>query len=696
MPPKTQSRGNVTNKKVVSDATTEELHPGFGDIVEGVTTAWVDGDRVYLGGFRVVSEWDLTTSLRVRSFKGAHSDCVWAVCVSGDDLFTASSHYTVVQWSLESGEQIRTFTDELRAESNPGLGHLWALDVTEGMIFAGAADWVARKWDVETGALAQVFCGHQGWVTSVAVVPAVYTLQTTAPQLCTASTDGTMKLWDTDNGECLHTFEHGPHVLSLVPWQASILGGCQDGETWRWSMGSGVLQTRYPGHTDCVVSLAVDAKYVYTGSLDATVMRFSHDSQECTGVLNTQGSNVTALCIWKDKLLVACDRVYEESEVLIVGEDSVAWQKPPTAGSATEKKSPRGTNKKRGKSEVGDLVGRNEAKKSKTKVTGGEDEDEAQGERAAQRSKRAMRGNEGKGNEGTGNEGKGNEAPESPNDGRKSEAKEAKKGEEFPAQPARKVTATAKKQKTSDLEGKKGKAEHAAENKKSKATNGMEKAAVKRRASVDMGNKGENKAEGKAEDKVELKQDKAAKVEADKGPRHKKGAALKPNGAKAQVEQWVEQGHPLIGSFVRRFFDDRFVDGKVVAYLPPGSGPTEPALWRVRHDDGDEEDLDEGELGESIKAFEKSNKEKKPERLLRETDDVLAYDDDMLYDARILEIDASNTPEEHRYMVHYVGWNDKYDRWLEPSKVLLKTRAAIKLQQKLKDEAQALGKKVRR
>jgi len=162
------------------------------------------------------------------------------------------------------------------------------------------------------------------------------------------------------------------------------------------------------------------------------------------------------------------------------------------------------------------------------------------------------------------------------------------------------------------------------------------------------------------------------------------------------VEQWVEQGHPLIGSFVRRFFDDRFVDGKVVAYLPPGSGPTEPALWRVRHDDGDEEDLDEGELGESIKAFEKSNKEKKPERLLRETDDVLAYDDDMLYDARILEIDASNTPEEHRYMVHYVGWNDKYDRWLEPSKVLLKTRAAIKLQQKLKDEAQALGKKVRR
>ena len=63
-------------------------------------------------------------------------------------------------------------------------------------------------------------------------------------------------------------------------------------------------------------------------------------------------------------------------------------------------------------------------------------------------------------------------------------------------------------------------------------------------------------------------------------------------------DEWRQQG-PHVGSRVSLHFDGTGTSEAVVTrYLPLDAD--EPALWHVVHDDGDEEDLEEGELLEAI------------------------------------------------------------------------------------------------
>ena len=69
--------------------------------------------------------------------------------------------------------------------------------------------------------------------------------------------------------------------------------------------------------------------------------------------------------------------------------------------------------------------------------------------------------------------------------------------------------------------------------------------------------------------------------------------------------EWRSEGHEWIGCRVARRFDGEEEGaaattalGKIVAWVPE-EGEDE-ALWHMVHDDGDEEDLDEGEMREAL------------------------------------------------------------------------------------------------
>ena len=66
---------------------------------------------------------------------------------------------------------------------------------------------------------------------------------------------------------------------------------------------------------------------------------------------------------------------------------------------------------------------------------------------------------------------------------------------------------------------------------------------------------------------------------------------------------WSKQG-PHIGVRVRRFFSHGPSDGTVVMYSKPRM-KDDVALWRICHDDGDEEDLEEHELRLAIDVMTK-------------------------------------------------------------------------------------------
>lgn len=67
-------------------------------------------------------------------------------------------------------------------------------------------------------------------------------------------------------------------------------------------------------------------------------------------------------------------------------------------------------------------------------------------------------------------------------------------------------------------------------------------------------------------------------------------------------EEWLTKGSRWIGRRISRTFPGvPTVVGRVVAWLPETR--SDQALWRLRHEDGDEEDLEEHELEEGSAAF---------------------------------------------------------------------------------------------
>ena len=67
---------------------------------------------------------------------------------------------------------------------------------------------------------------------------------------------------------------------------------------------------------------------------------------------------------------------------------------------------------------------------------------------------------------------------------------------------------------------------------------------------------------------------------------------------------WLPTGSQWLGRRVRRHHKGRAVDGLLTAWVPEVPGvPEDAALWRMVHDDGDLEDLEEAEVHEALAAY---------------------------------------------------------------------------------------------
>jgi len=71
---------------------------------------------------------------------------------------------------------------------------------------------------------------------------------------------------------------------------------------------------------------------------------------------------------------------------------------------------------------------------------------------------------------------------------------------------------------------------------------------------------------------------------------------------------WQISGHRWLGKRVLRVFGEQQVGGIVTGWMPPNpQDVSEPVLFHVKHDDGDEEDLDEEEAAAAIQACRDNN-----------------------------------------------------------------------------------------
>lgn len=218
--------------------------------------------------------WDWHASQDMLSFSSG--DCsMSSIAVSQDGYYLAGSceDGTVRLWDTRIAwwdllrrwptREVRSFTGHYERIASIAFS-------PDGTFLAsGSADNTIKLWDVQTGDLIHTFSGHADEVRSVA-------FRADGRYVVSGSKDKTVKIWDVDTGKAVRTFPgHTDEVTSAAfrPDGWYVVSGSWDGTITIWDVRTGKAIRTFSGHTGGIFSVAFspDGWYLASGSADETL-----------------------------------------------------------------------------------------------------------------------------------------------------------------------------------------------------------------------------------------------------------------------------------------------------------------------------------------------------------------------------------------------------------------------------------------
>ena len=233
------------------------------------------GKKIISGsGDKTIKEWSVETGECLRTFKG-HYNSVSSVCYSpcGKKIVSGSGDKTIKEWSIETGRCLQTFVGHLSDVKNVSYSPCGR------KIISGSGDNNIKEWSVETGLCLNTFEGHSSDIESVNYSPC-------GKKIISGSWDKTIKEWLIETRECLQTYEGHLNSVNSVRYSScgkKIISGSGDNTIKEWSTETGKCIKTIGEHYDIVTSVSYSpcGKKIISGSWDKAIKEWSVEKGEC-------------------------------------------------------------------------------------------------------------------------------------------------------------------------------------------------------------------------------------------------------------------------------------------------------------------------------------------------------------------------------------------------------------------------------
>lgn len=217
-------------------------------------------------GDNTVTVWNLTTTNPIVFYGHEARVNDVAFTPDGSKLASASEDARIIIWESRTGNaisSIEAFT-VLDAEGNriPIPVDAVAFNQEGTHLIAGYANGTARIWD--SAAVVDVLFtlpGHTGAVLDAAFNVAPLTAADQTEIAATASSDGTIKVWDARTGQVLYTIvghEGGVKAISFNPNGGEFATAGQDKTARVWTVDPGLTSRVLTGHSASITGIIIN------------------------------------------------------------------------------------------------------------------------------------------------------------------------------------------------------------------------------------------------------------------------------------------------------------------------------------------------------------------------------------------------------------------------------------------------------